>query len=293
MTLAFDVGGTAIKYGLVQETELRSLEEVPTHAKEGGGEGIVAKLCEIMDSLSGSFDRVAVSTAGQVDAASGTIIYANENIPRYTGTPLKKLLGDHCHLPVVVENDVNAAALGEAVCGAGVGWCQFICLTYGTGIGGALVHQGSIFHGMHGSAGEFGHFPLYPGGRLCVCGQKGCYEQYASTTALVRMVAKEHPQLTNGRLVMAHRQEASVARILDIWLGDVAKGIAALVNILDPGLVVLGGGIMSAPGIAEEVRSRVVPQVMDSLKDIAIVPARLGNTAGLLGSSSLFRSQAE
>lgn len=289
MILAFDIGGTAIKYGLVEGETLRSFHEVPTHAKEVGGPGIVKTLYTLMDALKGSYDKVAVSTAGQVDVEAGSIIYANENIPHYTGLPLRALLAGYSHLPVVVENDVNAAALGEAAFGAGKGWRQFICLTYGTGIGGALVSDGKVFHGMHGSAGEFGHFPLYPEGRPCVCGQRGCYEQYASTTALVRLVAQENPSLDTGRLIMEHRSEPSVANAINHWLDDVAKGIAALVNILDPGLVVLGGGIMSGQWVAEEVRKRVMPLVMDSLKDCTVLPARLGNTAGLMGVGSLFQ----
>ena len=155
--LAFDIGGTAIKYSICEDDKLLNVNEIPTNAMMGAR--------HVMDTLKGltntlskdtSFDAIGISTAGQVNAETGSIIYANTNLPGYTGTQIRTELEELFHVPVAVENDVNAAALGEAIYGAGQGHSDFLCLTYGTGVGGAIIRDREIYHGSSFSAGEFG-----------------------------------------------------------------------------------------------------------------------------------------
>ena len=152
--LVFDIGGTSIKYGRCENGILTDVNETPTDASLGGR--------HIMDVITGliknetDYDAIGVSTAGQVNAETGSIIYANSNIPGYTGTEIKKELTGLFDVPVMVENDVNSAAMGEASYGAGKDYDSFLCLTYGTGVGGAIIQNGALFHGSSFSAGEFG-----------------------------------------------------------------------------------------------------------------------------------------
>lgn len=282
MILCFDVGGTAIKYALVEgKGRIVSSSEVPT---EGGGPGVVRILSSLSMEHAGEVRAIAVSTAGQVDSESGTIIFANEHIPGYTGTKLAEILHSQTGLPVSVENDVKSAAIGEGTFGAGKGRGNYLCLTYGTGVGGALVMDGRLVDGAHHAAGEFGHILLHENGRLCACGLRGCYEAYASTSALVSDALQVDPSLTDGRKIFARLEDPAVKAVVDAWLHEVALGLGTLVNILDPGTVIVGGGVMSQRYPIERLRRLVPQRVMAVRRDVEILPALLGNKAGLLGA---------
>ena len=142
---ALDIGGTSIKSGLWDGERLSREGERDTNAREGGAR-LMERAVEILREYA-PFDAIGISTAGQVDTVRGSIYYANDNIPGYTGIEVRRILEDAFHVPVAVENDVNAAALGEAQFGAGKGYPDFLCLTYGTGVGGAIVLDGRIYTG--------------------------------------------------------------------------------------------------------------------------------------------------
>ena len=187
--LAFDIGGTFIKYAICDENfNLTDKNKVPTEA-EKGGQALIEKIIDIILSYD-DIDRVAISTAGQVDSENGIVVYSTDNIPYYTGMMVKKLIENKTKIPTFVENDVNAAALGEAKFGAAKGESDFICLTYGTGIGGAIFLNGKLYKGSSSSAAELGHMIVHAGGRQCTCGGEGCYECYASAKALISNVNK-------------------------------------------------------------------------------------------------------
>lgn len=139
-TMVLDIGGTAIKSAIAQNGVLSSVRETPTRSSLGGAY-VMSQAKEIISSYKDTyaFERIGISTAGQVNPVKGSIIYANHNIPGYTGTPVKEIMEDFFHVPVAVENDVNAAAIGEACYGAGKEEKDFVCLTYGTGVGGAVL----------------------------------------------------------------------------------------------------------------------------------------------------------
>lgn len=286
--LCGDVGGTSIKLGICDERgNVTEFREIPTESMQGGKhvmENLLVSLSQFHD-----FDAIGISTAGQVDRESGRIIYANENIPGYTGMEVKRIVEERFKKPVEVENDVNCAGLGEAYFGAGQGSRDFLCLTYGTGIGGSIIMDRKVFRGSGGVAGEFGHMITHPEGLLCNCGHRGCYEVYASTSALVREAKKIDDQSTDGRVIFEKIEagDRDMQQILDKWSKEVAYGLASLVHIFNPETVVLGGGILEQEKAMTLIESHSRELIMDSFQSVKFTRASLGNKAGLLGAASL------
>ena len=285
-TAVVDIGGTNIKYGFLPAGAQtpQFTKEAPTNAHLGGT-ALMETVQALLRALP-AFERIGVSTCGQVDRQTGGIRYATDNVPRYTGTPVRSLLEEAFGVPVAVENDVNAAALGEAHFGAGRGCQHFLCLTYSTGIGGAAILNGELYTGFHGAAGEFGHIVTHAGGRKCTCGGEGCYETYASTRALTREAESLLGHPVNGRELFAllHHGNQAIVQLVDSWIGEIAVGLAGLAYSLDPERIVLGGGIMKEPYLLPRLKQALDARLMPSYRDIALVPAQLGNTAGLMGA---------
>ncbi len=287
--VVLDVGGTAIKSGLYENGTVHDILETPTNAHLGGPH-LVESIRSIISSrsLNCSFDCIGISTAGQVNPETGTIIYANENIPDYTGTELKKILEEFFHVPAAVENDVNSAAQGEAVLGAGAGESQFVCLTYGTGIGGAIVLDGSLYHGSSCSAGEFGALVTHPEDRdPSVSLFSGCYEKYASTTALVAKARAFDPSITDGRVLFSRIAEPEIQTLIDGWIMEIVYGLVTITHMLNPSCIVLGGGVMEQPYLLPKIRELFYQNIMPSFRSVKVKKAELGNKAGMTGAGIL------
>lgn len=288
-TMVLDIGGTAIKSGLYADGALADIRETPTEAGKGGAH-VVQRAKEIIASYQQhtSFQRIGVSTAGQVDPVRGQIIYANENIPGYTGTRLGEILEQEFHVPTAVENDVNAAAIGESVFGAGKDHKDFVCLTYGTGVGGAIFSRGKLYSGSSYSAGEFGAIVTHPEARMIEKDMfSGCYEKYASATALVKSAVQLDPALDNGRRIFERLQEPEVRTLVDRWIMEIVYGLTTIIHMLNPECVILGGGIMEQPYVSEQLREKLYPNIMPSFRHVAVERAALGNRAGMLGAAVL------
>lgn len=284
--LVFDIGGTSIKYGSCVNDVLQEVKETPTNAGLGGRH-IMDTLISLIKEQS-DYDAIGISTAGQVNSKEGFIIYANQNIPDYTGTRIKKELEDLFHVPVTVENDVNAAAMGEAVYGAGKDYSQFLMLTYGTGVGGAVVNDKQLYYGSGYSASEFGAMITHSDARLAGSDYfDGCYEKYASTTGLVKMAMDYNPALNSGRKIFEHLNDKNVMDILDKWVDEIMLGLATLTHIYNPCCIILGGGIMVQPLIKEKIEEKKSRFIMPSFAHVNFIPASLGNHAGLLGANYL------
>ena len=291
--LALDIGGTAIKSALLDGFGhvLREIE-TPSEGKRGGMH-LMECAKAVIDEYAG-YDAIGISTTGQVDARNGRIIFANENAPGYSGMQVSRILEAHAHVPVVVENDVNAAALGEANFGAGVGERDFLCLTYGTGVGGAIVIDGRIYGGADGVAGEMGHILTHPEGLPCACGQRGCYEQYASTSALMRRAREVEPGLADGKALFAQIGERQdLQAIVAAWVLEVTYGLVSLTHTLNPGLIILGGGVMRQRVLVQAVRDQLYPRLMQSYRGVRLEGAQLGNQAGIFGAYALARRALE
>lgn len=284
--LAFDIGGTEIKYAFCDESfNLTEKNSIPTNANEGG-KRIIERIVEIIKGCSG-IDRIGISTAGQVNSITGEIIYATDSIPGYTGTKIKEIIEAETGIPTAVENDVNSAAIGEAVFGAAKGCGDFVCLTYGTGIGGAVFVNGKLFTGSSFSAGEFGHMVTHPGGKPCTCGGEGCYEAYASAKALTDKVSEKLGREMNGREVFASFDNAEVKTAVDEWIDEIVIGLKNLVYIFNPALIVAGGGIMNEEYITDEINKRLQKQLMKSFCGVKVKKALMGNDANKLGAAYL------
>ena len=281
--LAIDIGGTAIKYGVVSEDfTVEKSFEVPTEAHLGGPH-LMQKIMTFVTEYANEVDCVGISTAGQVNSELGKIIFASENIPNYTGIEIKKTIQEKFNLPVRVENDVNSAATAEAKFGAGRGFQDFLCLTYGTGVGGALWINDKIYTGDYFSAGEFGHIVTHTGGKKCTCGNNGCYEMYASTRALVRAVKEETGKDLNGREIFMpeHFSNVAVRAVIDNWIDEIIGGLSTLIFIFNPPCIILGGGIMNEDYIISEIDRRIHARPIHSFQSVKIKKAELKNQAGI------------
>ncbi|PZM62800.1 ROK family protein [Paenibacillus dendritiformis] len=287
--MAADIGGTSTKIGLCDESgRIERFQEYETESKRGG-EHVIGKLMAHLEEYSG-YDAIAVSTAGQVDADAGVIVYANENIPGYTGMRIADRLTERFGKPVRVENDVNSAALGEGRFGAGRSYADFLCLTYGTGIGGAIVINGDIYRGANGVAAEFGHILTHAWAERSDPEFKPYYEKFASTSALVHMARQVDPECINGRILFDKIDKGNepLRRVVDDWITEVAAGLASIVHIFNPSAIVVGGGVMERDELVRQAEARTKEFIMDSFAGVRIVKASLGNKAGLLGAASRF-----
>jgi glucokinase len=311
LTIGVDVGGTKIAAGVV-DTEGRILERlrVPTPITVVQ---IDVRIAEVVTTLLGKTESskvaVGVAAAGFVDEHRTTVRFA-PNIA-WREHPLAANLSERLQMPVVVENDANAAAWAEFRFGAGRGVSDVVLITVGTGLGGGIVLDGELVRGAFGIAAELGHVRMVPEGRPCGCGQRGCWEQYASGTALLRgarALAVEDPQAAKAMLAIAggdpaalrgymvtqaalSGDPAAVGLFTDLghWLGE---GIAAVANVMDPAVVVIGGGVADAGdlllGPAREAFATHLSGG-DHRPHLDIRGASLGNDAGIIGAADLAR----
>ncbi|MGN0525752.1 ROK family protein [Eubacterium sp.] len=282
--LAFDIGGTFIKYALCNDNfELTEKNKIPTNAKQGG-QVIIQRIIDIIESYE-NIDRVAISTAGQVDSEHGVVVYSTDNIPYYTGMMVKSLIENKTGIPTFVENDVNAAALGEAHFGAAKGESDFICLTLGTGVGGAIFLNDKLYKGSASAAGEIGHMVIHAGGRQCTCGGEGCFECYASANALIKAVNKISDEPLDAFQIFQkeNMQRPEIRSEIDKWIDEIIIGLMNLIYIFNPPLIVIGGGIMNEDYIIELIDRKIYSRLMKSFKNVRIERSQKGNDSALLG----------
>lgn len=287
--VAVDIGGTNTKICVCDEHGMfEQFREYETESSKGGPH-VIAKLIDQISQYS-DIDGIAISTAGQVNSEQGYIVYANENIPNYTGTRIKEILEERFDVPVTVENDVNSAALGEAHYGVAKSFSDFLCLTFGTGVGGAIVISGQIYKGANGVAAEFGHMFTHPLENFEAGSKKSYYETYASTTALVKKAAQIDAECINGRVFFDKISNGNeeLLNVLDSWIDEVAIGLASLVHIFNPAAIIVGGGVMEREELVERIEQRTRSLVMESFAGVKILKASLGNKAGVLGALSLY-----
>lgn len=293
--LGIDLGGTGIKGGLVSRTGELLLEGSVRTPVERGRDGILQSLTSLIADLLQRTEAqpaaIGIGSAGRIDHRSGKVIYATDNLPGWTGTNLADIVSSRFGLPVVADNDVNAAAVGEAWVGAVPGVRSFAFVALGTGVGGALVEEGRLLHGARGGAGEVGHFILHPGGFACNCRQFGCLEQYCSGTALTR-AAKRIDSSWSSRTLMeqCNLGDARAEQVIDGFVADLAAGLISIRNMFDPAVIVIGGGLIESRAVWwNRLRSAIAAATP---KELPLVPASLGNRAGIVGAAKLAMDRA-
>ncbi|MDO5378081.1 MAG: ROK family protein [Clostridia bacterium] len=297
MILSIDIGGTAVKLGLVtREGEIAARHEASV-SFDGYKTPILTTVIRearlFLERENTPVEGIGVSATGQIDDRAGVVIGTNGKIPGYEGARIRDELENAFGLPVRALNDANAAALGECFAGAGKGAQNALMLTLGTGVGGGIVLGGRIFGGARGIAGELGHFTLYQDGAPCPCGKRGCFENYAATTALVRAAkAATGEEDIDGRVIFARAAagDAQMLAVLDRWINDIAAGVTGLVHIFNPEVVLIGGGVSAQEELLmKPLRERVLKGVMPRFAEgLTIRRAALGNDAGLIGAARFF-----
>jgi len=283
-----DIGGTSIKLGIFNRSgKIFQFVEYDTES-EKGGHYVFEKLIKQLEKLK-TFDAIGVSTAGQVDRKKGIIAQEAANIPKTSGLKVKSILESHFNVPVAVENDVNAAALGEKFYGIGKEKNDFLYLAYGTGIGGAIVVDSEIYYGKSGFAAEFGHMITHGHGKKCKCGLQGCYESYASTSVLIREAKNIDPSFKSGRIIFKkfYQGDKRVRQLINGWVDEIVIGLTSLIHIFNPSTIIIGGGIMEQEILIDMIARRVKRSVLTSFSEVELLKATLGNKAGMLGAVSL------
>lgn len=315
--IGVDLGGTKIYTALAGE-DGRILAEmkVPTEA----GKGLEHVVGLIVDSvrqsqkdaqvLPGKVRAVALGAPGPLDSTRGIIHFA-PNLD-WHDVPIRKILQERLRFPVFIENDANLAALGEHAFGAGRGEENMVYITVSTGVGGGLILGGRLYRGSSGSAGEIGHMTVLPDGPVCKCGNAGCLEAVASGTAIARE-ARELVARGGGKKILAEAggspEEITSAlvttaaaggdpdalRIITVAARYLGIGIANILNLLNPSLVVLGGGVMEAGHLFfDRIHTEVGERALDETRGSArIVRAELGGRAGVLGAVALALQSAD
>lgn len=310
LTIGVDVGGTKVAAGVVDESGLildRTRVDTPPHDPDA----VVAAIAGAVDQLrtGREIETVGIGVAGFVDHERANVYFA-ANL-RWQDVPLRAELEQRLGLPVVVENDANAAAWGEFRFGAGREETHIVCVTVGTGIGGGVIAGGELYRGGFGVAAEIGHVQVVAGGRPCGCGQRGCWEQYASGNALVRDARERAAESREEAEILLRLGDGTpegikgehvsqAARLGDPvaittfeslggWLG---QGLASLAAVLDPETFLVGGGVSEAGDLFFKPMVDAFHRLLtggDHRPVATVELAQLGNDAGLVGAADLAR----
>jgi glucokinase len=308
---AADLGGTHLRAATVDETgQIHFRLKHDTPRADSAAEIVRSLVLAARDCATQTtaqlgraceFKAISVVVPGTVNVEQGIVVTA-PNLRCLDGFPLTAALTDELRRPAILENDANAAAVGEMWRGAGRGHATIVCVTLGTGVGGGIILDGKLWRGVDGAAAEVGHMGVDPfGGVACGCGSRGCLEVYASATAIVRMTREASPRYPDSILRSSEHLSAEaiydagiagdelaleVFRRMGVYLGI---GLANLINIINPEMIVVGGGVANGWDLFEkymhqQVAERSFPLLAARVK---IVRAECGDDAGLLGAAKL------
>ncbi len=314
--IGIDVGGTNVKIALVDEKgKIIYSNSVPTYAKMGYEYTVnnikqaIRDLMKETNTTEKNIEGIGFDFPGQVDCKKGIVKLA-PNIPGWVNVPIAQMIEEEFHIPTKIDNDVRCAALGELKFGAGKGCENFVCITVGTGIGSGLVINGKVVRGASNAAGEIGHIKLQmQGGPICGCGDTGCLEAFASGPSIVamaqeyikggkstkfrEMAAAEGGEITPYMVAKAAEEGDPVAkRIFEIVGEYIGIGLTSVINLLNPEKVIIGGGVAEAGDLLFDPIRRTIKEraMVVAGEAVEIVPAQLGNSAGVIGASMLVES---
>ncbi|HHV60280.1 MAG TPA: ROK family protein [Clostridiaceae bacterium] len=316
MYIGVDMGGTKIAAGIVDpQGNILAKDSIPT-LRERGYKEVIKDMAELILRLIKTynfdvkdFEYIGVGIPGSINKKEGILIYANNF--DYNNAPIAAELQKYINLPVYLENDANCAALGEYVAGAAIGTKNSVTITLGTGIGGGIVLGGKIYSGFNDAAGELGHTVIASGGEKCTCGREGCWEAYASATALIAQTKKavlENPDSIINRLVDKDLEKIDAktafdaerlgdrtgAQVVEQYIKYLAEGLTNIINIFTPEILAIGGGVSKE---GENLLGRVREMVEKNIyfkgePKTRIVQAKMGNDAGIVGAAMIGREVA-
>ena len=310
--LGIDLGGTNIAVAVVDENynivgrakvktdAHRPAEEICDSIASAAKDAIKAAKLEVKDIAS-----AGIGTPGSVIPSEGIVTYAN-NFAGFNNLPLCAMLKERLGIDIYIDNDANAAAYGEYLAGAGVGTRDFIAVTLGTGVGGGVIVDGKMLLGSNFAGGELGHTVLKLDGEPCTCGRKGCFEAYASATALIRQTKQamdenkdsimwkfaEESGKVNGRTAWdgMRKGDKAATEVVKNYIRYVAEGVCNIMNIFQPDLLCIGGGVSNEKEnligpVNEIVRKNIYTKDTETADRICV--AKLGNDAGIIGAAFL------
>ena len=314
--MGIDLGGTNIKAGVVDDA-FRIIGRAKAKT------GIPRPAEEVMDAMAEcakaaatdagvpweQIRQVGIGVPGTANEETGVVEYANNLL--FENVPMREYLQKRLHKEIDITNDANAAALGEVLAGAARGASNAVAVTLGTGVGGGIIIDGRLFTGFHYGGAELGHMGIVLGGRKCTCGRRGCLEAYASATGLIRStkeameafpdslmweLARENGGNVSGRtaFLAAGRGDAAAQAVVNDYIQHLGYGLASIINILAPEILVIGGGVSNeGENLLRPLVECVRPQlyIRTPEKQTRIALATLGNDAGLIGAAFLSRAQ--
>ncbi len=311
--IGIDVGGTTIKVGIVDENGIILHKDNCPTGVERGHEPVIRDMAQlalrVLEQSGHSLDEihsVGVGIPGIQDIRTGRVPFCT-NL-RWHDVPLVELMQKYIPKPTYINNDATVAALAESVAGVSVGTKNSVVVTLGTGVGGGVIIDGKIFMGPHGIATEIGHMITVAGGELCSCGNRGCWERYASATALIRearKLAQAKPDCPLARSVdsdlsqieartvidLAKAGDADCEKLFDEYVYHLTVGLVNLINLYDPEVIALGGGVSKAGSFLLDKVNALLPEMIffKTMPRARIELARLSNDAGIIGAAMLGR----
>lgn len=316
--IGIDLGGTTAKIGFLTQTgEIETSWSVPTDISDDGANivpNIIQSINERMKKMNltaKDFIGVGMGSPGTVNRENGTVIGAY-NLNWKTLQPIRHQIEEGTGIPFFIDNDANVAALGEQWVGAGNNEPNVSFITLGTGVGGGLIVDGHLVHGAIGAAGEIGHVTVVPDGFTCTCGKKGCLEQYASATGIVRLArdmaeefteesklirAIESEEKVHSKLIfdLAKEEDPFAVLVVDQFVYYLSLALANVANLLNPSTIVLGGGVSKAGEfLVEKVRMKIEEYIFPTIRETTKIKiAELGNEAGMIGAASLVLNELQ
>lgn len=318
--IGIDLGGTNIKVGLVNENgEIILKKSIKTQA-ERTGEEIVTDMANLTLEVireaglkESDVVSVGIGSPGTPDNKTGELIVAY-NLP-FRHMPMRQVMKKIVSLPVYIDNDANVAALAESAFGGARGSYSSVAITLGTGVGGGVVINNRIYSGFNNAGAEVGHMVIKSGGEPCTCGRKGCFEAYSSATALIRdteRAAKAHPESVLNQMIAENGGKASgrsafdamrlgdaaAAEVVDNYIEMLSEGLANVINLFMPEVIVIGGGVCNeGDALILPVISRTLEKAKSFISNDVPAPlirvAQMGNDAGIVGAAMMGRTCAE
>jgi len=294
--IAIDMGGTHLRGALVDRNGKILAQRKEKTKADTDTDGVVAQICAMVEAVradtgDASIAGVGLSAPGPIDTRRG-IILGGHTIPGTRQLAIRDLLQTQLGLPVAVENDGIAAAVGEGQFGAGQGCMDFVYVSIGTGIGGGGVVNGRPLRGRDGFAGHLGHMIIHPGGEKCFCGNLGCWEAYGCGVALMKMLAAHGHDDFERFVEDALAGAASTTPVIDSYGDIIGLGIVSLIHIFNPETIVIGGGVSRLfDCLLAPISRRVEQSAMVPFQDTPIRKSALADNAGLLGAAHVLFEQ--